>query len=103
MDEAEALSPYWLDAQLPPQLAPWLTLTFGVTVFSVAYLGYRDAEDETIFEAACLAGAVIVSKDSDFLDRVQRRGHLPQLLYVTSSFSMSPVETAVHATSKRCF
>ena len=59
--------PYWLDAQLPPQLAPWLTEAFGVPAFSAAYLGYRDATDEVIFEAARLAGAVIISKDSDFL------------------------------------
>ncbi|MBB5234854.1 hypothetical protein [Deinococcus budaensis] len=43
---------YWIDAQLPPALAPWLTATFGVEVYSVAYLGYREAEDEVIFQAA---------------------------------------------------
>lgn len=78
---------FWLDAQLPPQLAPWLTETFGVAAFSASYLGYRDAADEVIFQAAREAGAVIVSKDSDFLDRVQRLGSPPSLLYVTSGNS----------------
>ena len=87
MAEGDRAWLYWLDAQLPPQLAPWLTLTFSVPAFSVGYLGYQDAEDETIFEAARNAVAIIVSKDSDFLDRVQRLGSPPKLLYVTSGNS----------------
>ena len=78
---------YWLDAQLPPQLAPWLSQTFGVTAYSVGFLGYRDATDDVIFQAARAAGGVILSKDSDFLDRVQRLGTPPQLIYVTSGNS----------------
>jgi predicted nuclease of predicted toxin-antitoxin system len=39
---------FWIDAQLPPQLAPWLTETFKVEAFSVRFLGLRDAEDEDI-------------------------------------------------------
>jgi predicted nuclease of predicted toxin-antitoxin system len=74
---------YWIDAQLPPALAPWLTATFGVEAYSAAYLGYREAEDEVIFQAARAAGAVVVSKDADFLERVVRLGPPPQLLYVT--------------------
>lgn len=77
------LGPYWLDAQLPPQLAPWLSQTFEVTAFSASYLGYRDATDDMIFEAAQLARAVVVSKDADFLERVVRLGSPPKLLYVT--------------------
>ena len=83
----EAGYPYWLDAQLPPQLAIWLTEVFGVRAFSASFLGYRDATDEVIFQAAKLADAVIVSKDSDFLDRVSRYGSPPRLLYVTSGNS----------------
>lgn len=73
----------WLDAQLPPALAPWLTERFGVPAYSAAYLGFRDADDEVIFQAAREAGAVIVSKDSDFPERVLRLGTPPRLLYVT--------------------
>lgn len=74
---------YWIDAQLPPSLSPWLTATFGVEAYSVAYLGYREAEDEVIFQAARAAGAVVISKDADFLERLVRLGPPPQLLYVT--------------------
>ena len=43
---------FWIDAQLPPQLARWLTETFSVEAFSLRELGLRDAEDREIFEKA---------------------------------------------------
>ena len=39
----------WLDAQLSPALAEWLTLTFAVETLSVRDLGLREAEDPQIF------------------------------------------------------
>jgi predicted nuclease of predicted toxin-antitoxin system len=48
----------WIDAQLSPALAPWLSERFGVQAFSAKYLGHRDAEDAEIFRAAREAGAV---------------------------------------------
>lgn len=41
---------FWVDAQLPPRLAPWLTERFGVEASSMRFLGLRDAEDLEIFE-----------------------------------------------------
>lgn len=40
---------YWIDAQLPPQLAKWLNLTFNVEAYALRDLNLRDAEDEHIF------------------------------------------------------
>jgi predicted nuclease of predicted toxin-antitoxin system len=57
----------WIDAQLSPALARWLSDTFGVTAHAVRDFGLRDAKDLPIFHAAREAGAVIVSKDSDFV------------------------------------
>ena len=42
-----------------------------------------DASDEAIFEAARAAGAVVMSKDSDFVDLLIRRGPPPQVIWVT--------------------
>ncbi|WP_407643668.1 DUF5615 family PIN-like protein [Deinococcus terrestris] len=42
-------------------------------------MGDRDASDDEVFQAAREARAVVVSKDSDFLDRVTRLGPPPQL------------------------
>ena len=36
---------FWVDAQLSPQLATWLQLTFGVSALPVRDLGLRDAGD----------------------------------------------------------
>lgn len=73
----------WVDAQLPLVLARWLRETFSVEAFSLRELGLRDAEDIQIFEAARQSGAILISKDSDFVDLVQRLGTPPQLLWVT--------------------
>ena len=50
----------WIDAQLSPALARWLSDTFGVTAHAVRDLGLRDAKDLPIFHAAREAGAVIM-------------------------------------------
>jgi predicted nuclease of predicted toxin-antitoxin system len=73
----------WIDAQLSPALARWMSDTFGVTAHAVRDLGLRDAKDLPIFHAAPEAGAVIMSKDSDFLLLLERIGALPQILWVT--------------------
>jgi len=74
---------FWVDAQLPPQLATWLTDRYGVEALALRDLGLRDAADREIFAAARAAGAVLISKDIDFVDLVQQRGSPPQLLWVT--------------------
>lgn len=74
---------FWIDAQLPPSLAIWLTETFGVSATSLRDLELRDAQDTEIFSAARTAGIVVVSKDSDFVDLVTRLGTPPQILWVT--------------------
>ena len=73
----------WVDAQLPPTLANWLTLTFGVEAFALRDLELRDAQDIVIFEAARSENAVIMTKDSDFIDLVCRLGTPPQILWLT--------------------
>lgn len=73
----------WIDAQLSPALAPWLQERFGVEAYSVRRLGYRDAEDPEIFRAAREAGAVVMTKDSDFLSLLEQHGPPPQILWIT--------------------
>ncbi|QNM97810.1 DUF5615 family PIN-like protein [Chitinimonas koreensis] len=73
----------WLDAQLPPVLAAWLTETFGLSAYALRDLGLRDATDLEIFAEARQAGAILLSKDSDFADLVTRLGPPPQLLWLT--------------------
>ena len=74
---------FWVDAQLPPLLATWLSEQFYVEAFSLRTLGLRDAADAEIFQAAQQQGVVIISKDSDFVELVSRYGPPPQLIWVT--------------------
>ncbi len=73
----------WVDAQLPPTLAIWLTKTFGLEARALRDLGLRDAQDIEIFAAARAENVVIITKDSDFIDLVCRLGTPPQILWLT--------------------
>jgi len=72
-----------LDAQLPPSAAPWITAKFGIGAHAVRDLGLRDAKDPPIFQAARVAGTVVMTKDSDFVEILQRLGPPPKVLWVT--------------------
>ena len=73
----------WIDAQLSPALARWITDHFPeIEAFALRDLGLRDAEDTEIFEAARQADAIVMSKDSDFVDLVNRLGPPPQVVWV---------------------
>jgi len=74
---------FWVDAQLPPLLAAWLSERFQVEAYSLKALGLRDAADAAIFQAAQQQGIVLISKDSDFVELVSRYGPPPQLIWVT--------------------
>jgi predicted nuclease of predicted toxin-antitoxin system len=73
----------WIDAQLSPILGPWIEKTFGVSARSVRDLGLLAANDKVIFEAARDAGAVVVTKDRDFVNLLERLGAPPQIIWVT--------------------
>ncbi len=73
----------WLDAQLSPALAEWMTVTFGIEAISVRDLGLREAGDPQIFDAAREAESVVMTKDADFVELVERLGPPPPVLWVT--------------------
>lgn len=73
----------WVDAQLSPAVATWLTSTQGVDAVALRDLGLRDAEDSKIFFAARQNGAVVMSKDKDFAELVLRHGAPPQVIWIT--------------------
>ena len=74
----------WLDAQISPAIAVWLRMRFELDAFAVRDLGLRDAEDADIFAAARTAGVVMMTKDSDFVDLLQRHGPPPQVIWLRS-------------------
>jgi predicted nuclease of predicted toxin-antitoxin system len=74
----------WLDAQISPAIAVWLRMRFDLDAVGVRDLGLRDAEDMEIFRAAKAAGAVVMTKDVDFLELQQRFGPPPQIIWLRS-------------------
>lgn len=57
----------WLDAQVPPGLAPWLQETFGVTAMPVSEVRLSDAEDDHLFFSARQVANVLITKESGFI------------------------------------
>lgn len=59
-------------------MARWIGAEFeGIDAFSVDYLDLRYATDTAIAEAARQRGAVVLTKDADFADEVERKGTPP--------------------------
>ena len=73
----------WIDAHLSPAIAPWISRTFGISAFAIRDLGLRDAEDPEIFEAGKAQEIIFMTKDSDFVDLVERLGSPPQIIWLT--------------------
>lgn len=74
----------WIDAHLSPSIAAWINRTFsGVRAESLRSLGMVRASDRAIFDAAREARAVVMTKDADFSNLVDRDGVPPHILWVT--------------------
>lgn len=73
----------WVDAQVSPGIARWLRTQFGIAAVAVRDLGLRNAEDPVIFAAAREVGAVVITKDSDFLQLLEQHGPPPQVVWLT--------------------
>jgi predicted nuclease of predicted toxin-antitoxin system len=73
----------WIDAQLSPGIARWISANFSVECRAVRDLALRDATDQEIFDAARNESAVVMTKGKDFVDLVNRLGTPPQVLWLT--------------------
>lgn len=73
----------WVDAHLSPAIATWISSALEIEAVALRDLGLRDAEDTEIFEAAKAQRAIVMTKDSDFVDLVERLGPPPQIIWLT--------------------
>ena len=73
----------WIDAQMSPAIATWISSNYAVSAVAIRDLGLRDAEDKEIFEAARQENAVVMTKDGDFVLLLDRQGPPPQVILVT--------------------
>jgi predicted nuclease of predicted toxin-antitoxin system len=73
----------WVDAQMSPRIARWLRDQYSIEVHAIRELGLCRAEDEEIFQAARTQAVVVMTKDEDFVQLVERFGPPPQILWIT--------------------
>jgi len=73
----------WIDAQMSPAIAAWVSSNFAVSAVAIRDLGLRDAEDKEIFQAARRENAIVMTKDNDFVLLLDRLGPPPQVIWVT--------------------
>jgi predicted nuclease of predicted toxin-antitoxin system len=73
----------WVNAQLPPAIANWIVENFNLEAVAVRELDLRDATDPEIFAAARTAAAIVMTKDSDFVELVNAHGTPPQVIWLT--------------------
>ena len=73
----------WLDAQLSPDLASWISERFTpIQAVPVRELGLRNADDREIFAQARSAGAFVMTKDRDFLHLLFEQGPPPHVIWL---------------------
>jgi predicted nuclease of predicted toxin-antitoxin system len=73
----------WIDAQLSPAIATWISKTFATPAVPLRDLGLREATDREIFLAARREGAIVMTKDSDFVRLLENLGVPPKVIWIT--------------------
>lgn len=74
----------WVDAQLSPAIAVWITQNFEqLEAVAIRDVGLRDAEDTVIYFSAKEANVTVMTKDSDFIELQKRHGVPPKVIWVT--------------------
>ena len=69
---------------MPPALATWLVEDHGLAATHVTALGLRDATDAEIFARARAEDVVVVTKDHDFVQLLERHGPPPRVVWITA-------------------
>ena len=73
----------WIDAQMSPAIAVWISSNFPVNAVALRDLGLRDATDREIFFAARRDSAIVMTKDRDFVLLLDELGMPPQVIWIT--------------------
>jgi predicted nuclease of predicted toxin-antitoxin system len=80
---------FLVDAQLPPVLAGWLREA-GHEAEHVNDLGLKNGSERAILEQALTSGAIILTKDEDFADRVMRDLKAPVVVWLRVGNATNP-------------
>jgi predicted nuclease of predicted toxin-antitoxin system len=80
----------WIDAQMSPAIAVWISSNFPVNAVALRDLGLRDATDREIFFAARRESAIVMTKDSDFVLLLDELDVPPQVIWITCGNTSNP-------------
>lgn len=73
----------WVDAQMSPAIAAWISTNFPVSCLPVRDVGLRDAEDREIYLEARKQSAIVMTKDRDFAALQMELGAPPKIIWIT--------------------
>lgn len=73
----------WIDAQLSPAIATWISRVLGIPAVPLRDIGLRDSTDREIFLAAKRDEAIVMTKDRDFVQLLTDLGPPPKVIWVT--------------------
>ncbi len=73
----------WLDAQLSPAIATWISIQYAVPAVALRDLGLRDATNRETFFAARASDVVVMTKDNDFVALLEMLGPPPKVIWLT--------------------
>lgn len=76
-------------------------MTLRITAIPLRDLGLRDAEDTEIFACAKAEGVILMTKDSDFAELVNRLGSPPKVIWLTCG-NTSNAELRSHSKFLSC-
>jgi predicted nuclease of predicted toxin-antitoxin system len=72
----------WVDAQLPPGIADWISERFDVEARAVRTLFLKDSSDLALFGAALARDAIILTKGRDFWELSKQRSPVPRIIWL---------------------
>jgi predicted nuclease of predicted toxin-antitoxin system len=77
---------FWIDLNLPPKMAVWLTENFNVTAKSFKELHFEITPDAEVYKIAAKHRNIVVitTKDVDFKNLQSVIGSPPKILYLNT-------------------
>ena len=74
----------YVDANLPPSIAPWLKENFSINSFSFDHMGWRFSEDHEIFRLLQkISDSIVLTKDEDFVSLLEAYQAPPKIIWIT--------------------
>jgi len=73
----------WIDAQISPEISSGINEKFSIECYHVRDLDLLRATDSEIFFRARDKSAIVMTKDIDFVNLLERNGPPPKIIWIT--------------------